>query len=642
MKKQLTFCLVVLFLGCSGGEPPESQPPVSGSGGPPSSEDSLAAEEVADEPEAGFPDDIPGMFDMADSRGSLFGALEGELVEPFESMTVEQFDAAWKIDLDVSNQPAGEVLEELFGKLGLSYEPTDAEEAQLAKSVTVNVPGCSRLQAVEEVCRLVGLYPSYQVPDASDAFMSFEPDDQPESTVTLKSGARPFPVAFAGPILVEVLGVETFPPYATGTLKLGIHTLALPPGVENLLREKGDEAFVLEEVTGAGGQDLWDTDRASMIWSPGQGPHLVPLKNLLRGLASIETVRGEVRVPVPTQVANLQWTKLEPGNSKETDGVQVTLQQVDLKESCSLRFDVTNLDPDEITWQPLDDQGQALELGGTGTFSFNNRAQVEFTVEGRPASLIASVGSGGSARFDQLEAGARRELAGGRIALQSVEYSESCNLSVQAKGVDSDSIRLVPQDAEGKPLKVQDNWGSGFGDEVQINVTVQGRPASVTASCITAMEQVEYEFSLKQVPVGALESMPEKLDTLQFAGHQTPVTIEFVGIVPDEHFPDKKNLRLRAINHSNKDVRQIDMLLVYLDDSGKKLKEWPSSHFGSLHGTQGSVKTVVAGSGTAEFDQTAFFMPEETKSASVTVRSVTFADATVWEPDSAQGRPGEE
>ena len=119
MRKQLTFCLVVLFLGCSGGEPPESQPPVSGSGGPPSREDSLAAEEDADEPEAGFPDDFPGMFDMADSSGSLFGAMEGELVEPFESMTLEQFDAAWKIDLDVSNKPAGEVLEELFGQLGL-------------------------------------------------------------------------------------------------------------------------------------------------------------------------------------------------------------------------------------------------------------------------------------------------------------------------------------------------------------------------------------------------------------------------------------------------------------------------------------------------------------------------------------------
>ena len=112
--------------------------------------------------------------------------------------------------------------------------------------------------------------------------------------------------------------------------------------------------------------------------------------------------------------------------------------------------------------------------------------------------------------------------------------------------------------------------------------------------------------------------------------------------MPDENFPDNKNLKLRAVNHSNKDVREIDMLVVYLDGNGKKLKDFPGSHTGMLHGDTGNVETVVAKNATAEFGQSAFFIPEETTSAAVRVRGVTFADATVWEPDSAEGAPAED
>ena len=122
--------------------------------------------------------------------------------------------------------------------------------------------------------------------------------------------------------------------------------------------------------------------------------------------------------------------------------------------------------------------------------------------------------------------------------------------------------------------------------------------------------------------------MPEELEPARFPGHEVPVTLEFVSLVrEDSNFPE---VRLRAINHSDKAIRKLQMTFTYLDADGKALKDWPSGH-GAPANLDGDGPAVVVGpTDRAEFNATAFFMPEATQRVSVTVKSVEFADGTQW------------
>ncbi|MBC8871457.1 MAG: hypothetical protein H8E44_18695, partial [Planctomycetes bacterium] len=585
-----------------------------------------------EDPEEGIPipltDEMP---DFGDDLGPMFGETEGELVEPFASMTLDEFDAAWKVDLNVSSQPAAEVLEELVGDLGLSLDRTECPDSALAKQITLRLPGCSRLRAIEEACRAAGLYPSYGKPEPSEDSFDFGFDEEPQvTTVTLKPGDRPYPVAFAGPLMVEVQEVERFPPRATGTLKLAIHAFALPPVVKDLLADQGEKDVTVEEVTGPDGHDLWDDERFSgTSWSL----PLVPLKNLFRGLGTIGTVRGSLQISMPTNTAELQLAKLQPGTSEKSGDVQVTLASMDEQESCDLSIYVLNLGADEITWEPQDAQGQPLDIGGTSSFSLGNRAELELSVDGRPAVLVAKIADGAkSVRFDKLEPGEKQDINGGRIGLTAVNHSESCALEFQIKGA-GDAVRIIPRDAQGDPMPVELVGEGSFGDERSLDLVTEGKPASATVNWLSAVEKIQYEFLLKDIPLGSLQMMPEKLPPLRFDGHETPVTVEFAGVAPHEHFPDSKVLKLRAINHSNKDIRRLYLRLTYLDGDGNKLKESPHDRRGTLNGDTGDMIAIVAKDDTAEFDMRGPSIAEGMKDVQVMVREIGFADATVWPPE---------
>ena len=79
-----------------------------------------------------------------------------------ESVSVEQFQAGWQIDVDVDGQPAREVLTRLLADLGLRL-PEDAEFAKaLDQPVRLQRRTSSRLEAIEAICSQIGVHADYE------------------------------------------------------------------------------------------------------------------------------------------------------------------------------------------------------------------------------------------------------------------------------------------------------------------------------------------------------------------------------------------------------------------------------------------------------------------------------------------------
>ena len=106
------------------------------------------------------------------------------------------------------------------------------------RPVTLNLQKVSRFEAIEEVCRQVGVSPSY---DARG--------------ITFATGKRPYPVAVSGPFLLVVSQVDEYQPNAAGSLMLDIHTTPMPPRIAALFATM--PVFVSGlQVRGPAGEDL--------------------------------------------------------------------------------------------------------------------------------------------------------------------------------------------------------------------------------------------------------------------------------------------------------------------------------------------------------------------------------------------------
>ncbi len=464
---------------------------------------------------------------------------------PLKSVDLEQYHAAWRVDLNVKEQPAGEVLKKLARELGLTLETAAAQNTALAKPVTIKLKQKSRLEAIEEVCRQIGLCPVYaSTSDASN-----------QTTLRLKQGPRSWPVTFAGPFLVEITGVEENVPYPTGTLKLRFYAPGLPPQVLNSFREsaKYSKLVTYEQITGPQDGDLIDPG-LSRGWSssPESSPiyehsPYIPLKNLLRSVTAIKTVRGTIRFRLPTKIETVRFDKLTAGTSRKIGDIELTIRRANIRP---------------------------------------NNSSFSFELKGVP---------------DKFQSG---------------------------------DVKFEFADAQGRVVHGSGGSSGGFGGKWSIHADVEGRPASVTAKFITQVEELSYEFHLADIPLKSYAKMPVKIEPAKFAGHEAPVTLEFVKIVPDPKFPNfPPKLRLRVINHADKKIQRLDMKFEYLDPAGKKLKDWPmASYSGTQTFPRKGPVIVVAGNARAEFDAGAPFMPKQTKTVRVTLKKVRFVDAEEWTP----------
>jgi hypothetical protein len=236
-------------------------------------------------------------------------------------------------------------------------------------------------------------------------------------------------------------------------------------------------------------------------------------------------------------------------------------------------------------------------------------------------------------RFEDLKAGINHRAGNAKVTLQSIGDREPCTLEFSFTNIDLNDIHIILQDGDGRSLKSLagfgdggSNFGNGGETQGSRTITVSKRPARVVASFVAQKEEFNYAFQFDNLRLPDAADMPEQLAPTAFPGHDAPVTVEFVRIEPDEDFP---KVWLRVANHANKAVRTLGMNLIYLDNKGNALKDWPASHSGQTDADRGT-RTIVEPGATAQFRTTAFFLPKETERVSVIVDKVVFGDATDW------------
>jgi RNA polymerase sigma factor (sigma-70 family) len=255
------------------------------------------------------PPEEPDEFDRPGPRDRAVDRLVG--------ISLGEWEASWKQDLNVVERPAGEVLRGLTQPLGLRVAPTPTQVEALARPVTLRLKGRGRLELVEAVCREVGLYPVYPDDTAED--------DKTDQTLTLKSGRRP--VAFAGPFRVAVVEAKS------EARELGVRVLAvgLPPAVALPLRH--GRPVVVAKVAGPDGVGWLDRGRSpgetgTVSYSGFDATEYIHLQTPAGRTVANGVVEGRVRVPVATRVVSLMFMASEAGATKTAGGTEVTLVRV--------------------------------------------------------------------------------------------------------------------------------------------------------------------------------------------------------------------------------------------------------------------------------------------------------------------------
>ena len=317
-------------------------------------------------------------------------------VAKLEALSPERWEASWKTDLDVTDQPAGPVLRRLARELGLSIEATAAQERDLERPIRLKLGGRSRLEMVEEVCRRVGLYPAY-----SDDVLS---RGDYGKTIHLKKGPRPWPVTFAGPFRVTVEGVQTKADAGTGELRLRFLALGLPPAVALPLSH--ETPIPVRQVVGPGGQSLFDPDKFPN-WTGTESyagldmTEYLDLKGLGRGLTTIDTLAGTLRVPVASRVDSARFSPPKSGAGKTMGDVRVTLRNTSLghemiNDERRTRHDFTfhfrGTDLSRLGFIGHDARGSLLHVGRhSGVWLGEGEGQQVIGFLRRPASITVKL-----------------------------------------------------------------------------------------------------------------------------------------------------------------------------------------------------------------------------------------------------------
>lgn len=527
-----------------------------------------------------------------DLQNGFTGGSEEEIgrqqreYEVLAATSVEAFEAGWMSDLHVKDKPAREALEALVTGLGWTLNENGNDEA-LSEPVTVDLKDVPRLEAIELVCRQVGLYPEYPAagdsklemsggligamgealadalvamaddPEAAKVAMRKEMEAQEardnverakqralRNAVTMKKGPRPSPVTFSGPFRLTMLEVHENVPYATGQIALNVCAVGLSPSVLNL-------RFTIDEVRDAEGNGLavnessyWENDDS------GEAPYTlsasVRLKNLLRNVTAIESIRGKQTLILPTEVEEIRFDSPQEGDSQTVGDFKVTLEQA-------------------------------------GTSS-------EFVIEGPRERLETLI------------------------------------------------VKYLPKDAQGNSMPREWDSQNVWGDRMDIGFSTDEPPATIMMKVVTQVEELEYPFEFKGIPLQHYAEMPEELEELQFAGHDAPVSVEFFGMKPNEHFPGKApdKAAIRLENHSNKDILNIHTTFRYIDEAGKKLNEFPEANmFSGPYGQNGQQPCVRAGE-TEETEKWVPFMPAGTKEIRFVVERVEFIDSSSWRSETGR------
>jgi RNA polymerase sigma factor (sigma-70 family) len=243
-------------------------------------------------------------------------------------------------------------------------------------------------------------------------------------------------------------------------------------------------------------------------------------------------------------------------------------------------------------------------------------------------------------RFTDLKPGEVRRAGGVQITLQGIKPERRHINGEQVEWQDYDfryrNTRLFRvvysgHDSAGRLLHCDRSNGGGSNEEGYQLVAYSQKPAAITARVMAEVKHIDYPFRLENVPLPSPEKMPEKLGVLSFTGHTAPVTVEVVNLLPEQHPPA---VELRLTNHSNKDVRRLDLGLSYEEAGEWRLRDrpavWPTGAE-----AKPDVPAVLARGQAKVFRVSAFGLRQGTRAARAAVVKVEFTDATEWKAPSA-------
>ncbi len=302
--------------------------------------------------------------------------------EVLRAVSPETFEKAWRADLSADGLPARKVLGWILSGTDLEAETT---QPSWETPVTLNLRGVSRVEALEELCRMVGLSPVY--PNANPGWE----EDEPSKALTFHQGERPYPVTFAGPFLVEVDDVEENAPHATGKVSLAFRSLGLPKPVLAMAAEMGEMVGV-GRIENARGDSLTADEGVRYLTSPEVIGGLctvrinVDLRHLLRDVTQLERIQGFARLELPRAVTEGEWTRFEKNASESFGKWTLTLAQAGSYQ----QFGVTGEGDHEslqVRFFPRDAAGQFLAIQMSDTSAWSGQAQASLQTETAPAHL---------------------------------------------------------------------------------------------------------------------------------------------------------------------------------------------------------------------------------------------------------------
>ena len=313
-----------------------------------------------------------------------FGFDESDPLPPVDAVTRDEFDNAWKTSLDVQDAPAIDEIRKLAAECELEIADVPELAEKLSQPVTLTLSDVSRLEAIEQICAQVGVYPKYRL-----------------HQMTFRDGPRAAPAVAAGPFLLLVKSVEQNAPYPTGRVELQILAANLPVAAIARLKElsvsdeeEGLDSFTVRiaELVGTGDQtELRDGYFGGMMMETVASPSLIllnqtlRLKNLVKSVTHVDRLAGELSFDLPTSIETFRFERLDPDTTVESGGVTMTLKDA----GSNVEVEYKGADGDRIVLVVLDADGEQLPSNGSGSFGFGDEGSVSQFVEGEPASVEA-------------------------------------------------------------------------------------------------------------------------------------------------------------------------------------------------------------------------------------------------------------
>jgi|GEM_PF-3720526 len=529
-------------------------------------------------------------FPTAEMKAKMLAESQAKMkrLTAIRPVTVDEYEASWKTDLEVTDQPAGEVLKGLFAKLGVPLAADPETTKLLDKRVTLLCDDCSLLEAIERVCERAGVYADYSGLGQGDggglgqlmAFMFCPPSEKSaeadqktskgeeteaqeatptENVVRLRSGKRPTPLKFVGPATIEISQLIENAPYAAGSLSVRVYLAGLPADLarrhelEDLLQV--EFAPILDQDKNVLAKNLSTHRRWLELPTIQFQEHYWQLTNLLRRSTEIH-VSGVVKISIPTRVTTLVIKGVDSGASTEADGWRMELLKVRTADP-GLQFgDESSPRNHNVTFKLTGKNAGVLDLRKSFFFLDAEGNQLE--------SLVSSISA------DQLTT-RTGELATYR------------------------------------------------GDMV-----LRGKPVIIIGKLFSESHDVSYPLELT-APLRSFAEQPTELQKLQFEG-SSPVSVAVTELLPKEFIPKAK---LAVTNQSNKDIDQVSFNYTYLDEQGQEIGRF----IGSVSGQatfDGKPSVCVAAGKTASEETSPGFMPKETAQVRIELTSVTFMDGSSW------------